>query len=51
LAATGANPAGFDSGLQTGKQFSIKITNDAAREQKKTYIRSFVGLLLNTRLL
>jgi len=28
LAATGANPAGFDSGLQTGKQFSIKITND-----------------------
>jgi len=28
LAAAGGNPAGFDSGLQTGKQFSIQITND-----------------------
>ncbi|KAI0003246.1 hypothetical protein BJV74DRAFT_764694 [Russula compacta] len=28
LAASGGNSAGFDSGLQTGKQFSIKITND-----------------------
>jgi len=28
LAAQGGNPAGFDSGLQTGKQFSIQITND-----------------------
>ncbi|KAI9463391.1 hypothetical protein F5148DRAFT_197344 [Russula earlei] len=28
LAATGGNPAGFDSGLQAGKQFTIKITND-----------------------
>ncbi|KAH9967864.1 hypothetical protein BC827DRAFT_1168716 [Russula dissimulans] len=28
LAASGADPAGFDSGLQSGKQFSIQITND-----------------------
>jgi plastocyanin len=28
LAATGGNPAGFDSGLQAGKEFSIQITND-----------------------
>jgi len=28
LAATGGNPAGFDSGLQAGKNFSVQITND-----------------------
>jgi len=28
LAATGGASAGFDSGLQAGKQFSIQITND-----------------------
>jgi plastocyanin len=28
LAAAGGNPAGFDSGLQAGKEFSIQITND-----------------------
>ena len=33
LAAEGGNPAGFDSGLQTGKQFSIQITNDQERRQ------------------
>jgi hypothetical protein len=32
-ATTGANPAGFDSGLQTGKQFSITIANDQERKQ------------------
>jgi len=30
LAASGGNSAGFDSGLQSGKQFSIQITNDQA---------------------
>jgi plastocyanin len=28
LAANGSNSAGFDSGLQTGKEFSITVTND-----------------------
>jgi len=28
LAAAGGNPAGFDSGLQAGKEFTIQITND-----------------------
>ncbi|KAN0107121.1 hypothetical protein V8E52_010428, partial [Russula decolorans] len=28
LAASGGNPAGFDSGLQSGKKFTLKITND-----------------------
>ncbi|KAH9985574.1 hypothetical protein BJV77DRAFT_108698 [Russula vinacea] len=28
LAAAGGNPAGFDSGLQTAKEFTIQITND-----------------------
>lgn len=28
LAVSGSNATGFDSGLQTGKEFSIKITND-----------------------
>src|SRR6266850_875846 len=32
LAAAGGQPAGFDSGLQTGGQFSIKITNDKQRK-------------------
>lgn len=32
LAAAGGKPAGFDSGLQTGGQFSIKITDDKKRE-------------------
>lgn len=31
LAASGGNPAGFDSGLQSGKQFTLKITNDKER--------------------
>lgn len=29
----GAGGAGFDSGLQTGKQFTIRITNDQQRRQ------------------
>jgi len=28
LAASGGNPAGFDSGLQSGKQFTLRIIND-----------------------
>jgi hypothetical protein len=32
LAAAGGKPAGFDSGLQTGGQFSINITNDQQRK-------------------
>jgi hypothetical protein len=33
LAAEGGNPAGFDSGLQSGgKELSIKITNDQERK-------------------
>jgi len=28
LAAAGGNPAGFDSDLQAGKEFTIQITND-----------------------
>lgn len=33
LAAAGGNPAGFDSGLQTAKEFTIQITNDQERMQ------------------
>lgn len=45
LTASGGNPAGFDSGLQAGKQFSIKITND--QERKQTSVIFFFWLLHN----
>jgi hypothetical protein len=32
LTASGGNPAGFDSGLQNGMLFSIKVTNDQLRK-------------------
>jgi hypothetical protein len=32
LAASDGNPAGFDSGLQSGKQFSLIIINDQERK-------------------
>jgi hypothetical protein len=31
LAASGGNPAGFDSGLQSGKEFTLEITDDKER--------------------
>lgn len=41
LAASGGNPAGFDSGLQSGgKEFTLKITNDQIRKYQKR-IRCF----------
>jgi hypothetical protein len=33
--------AGFDSGLQSGKQFTIRVTNDQQRRQKS---RDFFAL-------
>lgn len=33
LEATGDNSGGFDSGLQNGRLFSVRITNDQQREQ------------------
>lgn len=43
LAATGGNPAGFDSGLQAGKEFSIQITNDQSRRQTSYRFYSIVA--------
>jgi hypothetical protein len=43
LAATGGNPAGFDSGLQAGKQFSVQIANDQERRQTLLSFLSFAA--------
>jgi hypothetical protein len=42
LTTSSGNPAGFDSGLQNGKMFSVKITNDQLRK----HIIDFVLLFL-----
>ena len=42
LAASGGNPAGFDSGLLSGKQYSLDITNDQERTQTNCYFISLV---------
>ena len=48
LAAEGGNPAGFDSGLQSGgKELTIKITND--QERKLKHVLYFLSLLTRPR--
>jgi hypothetical protein len=41
LSAPNGNPAGFDSGLQNGKLFSVKITNDQTRKQIIVFVLFF----------
>lgn len=48
LAAEGGNPAGFDSGLQSGgKELTIKITND--QERKLKHVLCSLSLLTRPR--
>ena len=42
LTASGGNPGGFDSGLQNGKLFSIRITNDQQRKQQRSKLVFFL---------
>jgi hypothetical protein len=42
LITSSGNPAGFDSGLQNGKLFSVKITNDQLRKQVIVFVL-FIG--------